>query len=118
MNAIWGTDYDLNEDKCYKLPCCPKCEAPIGRYQDDEYRCFSCGRAIKVVDKDMKEWFKKREQTKVEMENCPKIISKSGHVLGCGGHFCVETHYIRNPITLRWQVAFGRCTKCGRRFVV
>lgn len=108
MKAIWADDYDMREDKCYGRPCCPECNAPIGKYEDGLYHCFSCGEVVEVTDPDMIEWLKVREETKTEYSDCGR----------CGGKNCVETHYMRNPITLKWQVMGGQCTKCGMRFMV
>lgn len=119
MNAIWGLDYDLHMDKCYKRPCCPECEAPIFKDEKGAYRCVNCQHVIKIIDDDMMTWLKVREETKVELEDCPKITTKDGkHLSGCGGKKCMEVHYRRNPITLEWQQAYGQCRKCETRFIV
>ena len=58
------------------------------------------------------EWFKVREETKTEIEDCfPEEMG------GCGGKKCMEVRYIRNPVTLEWQTAGGKC-KCGMSFIV
>ena len=106
--AVWATDYDMHEDKCYERPCCPDCYmVPIGKYKDENYRCYNCGKIVKLRDKAMIDWFADREETKVEMTDC---------LLGCEG--TMKTLYIKNPITLKWQKAWGVCKKCGARFIV
>ena len=109
MRAIWGEDYDYIMDKCYPTPVCPECEEPIGKKKDGLYHCFSCGKVVEIADEDIKEWFAEREGEKIEMKDC---------VLGCGGKKCVETHYVKNPVSKEWQTAWGVCTRCGRRFIV
>ena len=106
MKAIWDMDYDMSEDKCYDRPCCPECHAPIGRYEDGLYHCFSCGEVVDVTEPDMIKWFSDREQTKTETSSCLK----------CDGE--IETYYMKNPVTLEWQVMGGQCNKCGMRFIV
>lgn len=119
MEAIWGTDYDMHTDKCYKRPSCPKCEEPIGKYEDGKYRCYSCGEVVDVTDKKMQEWLRVMEETKEEYGDCPRIKSKGKLLkMGCGGKNCVKKTYVHNPVTLDWQVAWGVCTKCGMRFIV
>lgn len=110
MKAIWGMDYDHITDKCYDRPMCPKCDAPVIRFEDGNHRCLSCQRKVQVTDPDMLKWLADREETKVEMHDC--LIS------GCGGKACVETHFIRNHVTLEWQVSWGECKNCGMRFIV
>jgi hypothetical protein len=61
----------------------------------------------------MLEWFKIRRETRVRMPDCFPVEMK-----GCGGKKCVETHYMRNPITLKWQVMGGKCKKCGMEFII
>lgn len=118
MTAIWGIDYDFRSDKCYKVPSCPECEEPIARYEDGQYHCLNCGEIVELSD-DMLSWFKVREETKIEIQDCPKMTTKSGvHLSGCGGKNCMEIHYRRNPVTLKWEQAFGFCKECGTRFIV
>lgn len=120
IKAKWLTDYDMHNDKCFDRPQCPECIAPVHEYERDEFRCISCHELIEL-DEDMKEWVRSRAETKVEMEDCPdyEFEHKGKKIkMGCGGTACVETHYVRNPITLAWQVAWGRCTKCDSRFIV
>lgn len=107
--AVWGSDYDAHEDECYDRPVCPECKEPFSL---ETLRCFSCGRAISVDDPAMVKWIDDRKGSKVEMEDC------WNEPLGCGGKACVETHYLKNPVTLEWRVAWGVCNKCGRRFIV
>ncbi len=122
MKAVWGLDYDMHEDKCFKRPCCPDPEcmnAPIWKYEDGKYHCFSCQEEVEVDDPEMIEWFSKREETKVEYGDCHVVKDKNGKVIfGCGGKGCFERHYVRNLITLEWQQAYGGCSKCGTRFIV
>lgn len=114
LQAVWGMDYDFREDKCYKRPSCPECAEPIGQTGDDDsYYCYSCGKKVEVTDKEMQEWFRVRRETKVEISDCFPVMMK-----GCGGKKCVKAHYIRNPITLNWQLMGGRCEKCGMEFLI
>ena len=107
--AVWGTDYDAHEDACYDRPVCPECKEPFSL---SDHRCFACGRVVYVDDPSMYKWLEEREGSKTEMEDCwPEPM-------GCGGKACVETHYIKSPVTLDWHVAWGVCKKCGRRFIV
>ena len=118
--AEWLTDYDMHNDKCFLRPQCPECYAPVHEYGQDEFRCISCHELIELDD-EMKEWVRKRAGEKVTMEDCPDYeIEFDGkkHKMGCGGKKCVETHYIKNEITLEWQTAWGLCKNCGRAFIV
>lgn len=108
MKAIWGMDYDLISDKCYNRPMCPKCDAPVVRVADGNYKCISCMNKVQVTDPEMLKWLADREGTKVEMLNC----------FGCGGWKCVETHFVKNHVTLEWQAAWGECKNCNMRFIV
>jgi hypothetical protein len=116
MKAIWGLDYDYRTDKCYKRPMCPECDAPILK-DGDEYKCISCGQPAEV-EPFMIVWIENRNETKVTMEDCHQFNLPDGGKIGCGGKACVETHYVRNPVTLEWQTAWGQCSKCGKRFIV
>lgn len=109
LKAVWGTDYDMHTDRCYSRPCCPICKEPIFMYEDENYHCVSCEEIVEVDDPEMIKWFKDRSETKTEYEDC---------ICGCGGKGTVETHYRRNPVTLKWQVTGGKCSKCGMRFIV
>lgn len=111
MFAVWGEDYDFIMDDTFKCPVCPECEEPIGKMGDGKYHCFSCGKEVEIADEDIKGWFAEREGEKVEMEDC------NGRK-GCGGKNCVETHYVKNPISKEWQQAWGECIRCGMRFIV
>ena len=118
--AKWLTDYDMHNDKCFDRPQCPECYAPILEHDEGEFRCISCGEQFEL-DEKMIEWVRERQGSKVEMGDCPagEFEHKGKKIkLGCGGKGCVETHYIKNDITLEWQVAWGECKKCGRRFIV
>lgn len=114
--AEWIGDYDMHTDKTYDRPGCPDCCQAIGKYEDG-YRCFSCGELVEVSDPEMIQWLKDREETMVKIQNCPKI-EFNGHSCGCGGKECVEEHYVRNNVTLEWQLAWGECRNCGMRFIV
>ena len=108
MEAVWCMDYDYITDKCYNRPGCPECEVPIGKFDDDKYHCFSCGKEIEVKDENIIRWFEERENSKIEFEDCSS----------CHGKKCVETHYIKNKVTLEWQTAWGKCGNCGMQFIV
>ena len=118
MKAKWIRDYDHISDKCYDRPGCPKCEAPVGKDEDEKYHCFSCGKEVEVTDPDMIRWLEERSEEKVEMEDCPEFTTTNGRTYGCGGKGCVETHYVRNHVTMEWQTAWGECKNCGARFIV
>lgn len=106
--AIWGEGYDLRTDKAYKCPVCPDCQEEIARLAlDGSYYCFNCWDKVEVDDPEMLEWLKQRAETKTEIEKCFK----------CGEMTC-ETRYRRNRATLEWEAAFGKCSKCGLRFIV
>ena len=107
--AKWVLEYDMHTDKCFKMPGCPKCDAPIGKCEDGLYRCFSCGEEVFMEDPRMIKWMEKREDTKTEYEDC---------FLGCKGKNCVKVLYRRNPVTLKWQQAYGEGEKCGLHFIV
>ena len=119
MNAIWYDDWDVHSDKLYKRPCCPECRVPIGKLPSGEYRCYSCGEIVSVTDKKMTDWFKAREETKIEYEDCrivESIDKKYKH--GCGGVKTLKVSYRRNPATLEWQAVTGECSACGLRWIV
>ena len=122
MNAIWVMDYDMHTDKCYNTLGCPKCNDPIGKCEDGEFRCFNCGKVVFVKDKTMLSWYNKRSETKTEYEDCfpEEVEMKNGEVvkMGCGGKGTVRVIYRRNPVTMEWQTAYGECTKCGLKFMV
>ena len=118
MPPMRGTEYDMPNDRCYKCPNCPKCKVPIWKYEDEQYHCLSCGEIVEI-DEEMREWFTVREETKIEIKDCPHFeLADGSHSMGCGGKNCVETHYGRNPVTLEWQVLGGKCRKCGMSFLV
>lgn len=104
--AIWGMNYDYRTDKIYKTPCCPDCEESI-IYSGNQYVCTLCEEPVQVDDK-MKEYISKVSEVKINWQNCFK----------CGKKKCVETYYHRNPATMEWQTAHGKCLKCGSRFIV
>ncbi len=114
--ATWVLDYDYRTDKCYKRPGCAECEEPIGEDDDGTYRCYNCGEEV-TPDKHMLKWFKDRDETKTEMWNCVKL-DRDSPVNGCGGKKCVEVHFVRNPVNMKWEVAGGKCSKCGRTWIV
>lgn len=118
MKAVWGIDYDMRTDSCYSVPACPECQEPIRMCDDGKYHCFCCGEIVEVDDPEMIKWFKDRSETKTEYTDCPKITTKDGKTLGCGGVGTVETHYRKNPVTKKWQVMGGKCSKCGMSFIV
>ena len=119
MKAIWAMDYDFRQDKCFNRPSCPECQEPIIKREDGKYHCLCCGKEVDVKDPEMQEWLAIREEVKTEYEDCHIIKDKDGnHIAGCGGEKCVETHYMRNPITLKWQVMGGKCKLCGSIFIV
>lgn len=120
MKAEWISEYDMHTDSAYKCPGCRKCYAPVFKMDDDKYHCCSCGEEAELDD-DMREYFGEREETKTEIQNCDKIEwdDKNGHhSIGCGGKDCVEVHYKKNPVTLKWQAMGGKCSKCGTRFII
>lgn len=107
MKAEWIVEYDLQTDSTYRCPGCVKCYAPVFKMTDGKYRCVSC-RERAELDDEMKAFLEEREETKVEMSGC----------ISCGGKMCVEIHYRKNPVTMKWQVAYGGCRACGSRFIV
>lgn len=119
LKAVWITDYDYRTDKTYKRPGCPDCEEAIGRFRN-VYKCYNCGAAVEVEDEEMKVWFSVREEKKKEFHDCirHKPINGVSKAIGCGGKKCVETIYTRNPVTLKWQAAYGKCLRCGMSFMV
>lgn len=116
MKAEWGLDYDYTTDETFLRPSCPTCSFPVIRAMDGDYHCPACGLMLDL-DEEMLKWLEEREGEKIEMTDCPKFVYK-GHVSGCGGKGCVETHYIRNPVTLEWRTAWGKCLSCGSSFIV
>lgn len=122
MKAIWDLDYDMHEDMTYRCPCCPKCRMPIGKFGDGNYHCFSCGEIVEVDNLYMKKWLADREETKVESEDCMPDseieIRGQKFKMGCGGKGTVKVTYVKNPITLEWRAAGGKCEKCGMSWIV
>ena len=116
MRAEWLDDYDHRTDKCFKRPMCPECYAPVFE-EGEKYVCVSCQQELEVDD-DMAEWIWERNGTKVEIEDCFPAKMIFGKKLGCGGKGCMEVRYMKNPVTLEWQVMGGKCTKCGMRCMV
>ncbi len=104
--AEWLEQYDWRSDKIYLRPCCPDCEEPI-IYSEGQYVCKLCEDPVQVDDQ-MKEYINKVSEVKIDWRNCPK----------CGKKKCVETYYHRNPVTMEWQTAHGKCAECGCRFFV
>lgn len=117
MKAEWILDYDYQTDKTYNRPGCPECNAPIFPDEDGKYVCMSCGEEY-AVDESMRKWIEERSGEKIEMRDCKKYELGDGKTVGCGGKGCVETHYVRNNVTMKWRMAWGECTKCGMRFMV
>lgn len=105
LKAVWITEYDFRTDSCYQCPGCPECQAPVGSL-GGKIRCYSCGKEYEL-DNNMKSWTDKRQTTSTEMLICHKCGKKS-----------MKTVRIRNPVTLEWQVAYGKCIKCGAEFIV
>lgn len=116
LKAVWITDYDHRTDKLYKRPGCPDCEEAIGRFRN-VYKCYNCGAAVEVEDEEMKAWLVIHEETRTETEDCPKF-KVMGRTIGCGRKKCVRVLYTRNPVTLEWQLAQKKCTKCGYQVLV
>lgn len=116
--AIWGQDYDYRQDKIYMCPVCPDCKEAIHKCEDRKYHCFDCGEVVEVDDPEMIKWLREREEVRTEFRDCPRFVLDDGTVIGCGGKRTVETHLMRNPVTLEWQVMGVQCTKCGSRFIV
>jgi hypothetical protein len=119
MKATWITDYDFCSDNCYQRPGCAECYAPVILHSDGKIRCVSCGKEYEL-DEYMKAWNEKRKVTKKEFHDCitPTPINGILEAIGCGGKKCVEVIYTRNPVTLEWQIAYGKCKKCGLEFIV
>ena len=113
LKAIWIDEYDFHTDELYKAPGCPVCKEPAFRHEDGRFYCVSCGEQVELDD-DMLNWYAVREEIKIEMRDCIKLSDK----FGCDGKKCVETHLRRNPVTLEWETAGGKCLKCGMRFIV
>ena len=105
MKAEWILDYDMHTDRCYRRPGCPKCQAPVG----PDGKCYSC-REEYELDDDMRRWWHDNESEKVGYEDC--------YNKGCHGMETLEIHYRRNPVSGEWLAAYGRCSKCGMRFIV
>lgn len=108
MKAKWGLDYDYRTDRCFNRPMCAKCDAPIVKDEKGKYFCVSCRKRATVTDPEMLKWLTDREGIKVEIHDCAM----------CGGKQCLESHLVRNKVTLEWETAGGRCRNCGMRFIV
>ena len=106
IKAVWLEQYDWRSDKIYSRPCCPNCEEPI-IYSKYQYVCMLCEEPVQVDDQ-MKEYISKVSEVKIGWRNCLK----------CGSKDCVETYYHRNPASMEWQTAHGKCVECGCRFFV
>ena len=106
IKAVWLEQYDWRSDKIYSRPCCPNCEEPI-IYSKYQYVCMLCEEPVQVDDQ-MKEYISKVSEVKIGWRNCLK----------CGNKDCVETYYHRNPASMEWQTAHGKCVECGCRFFV
>lgn len=107
--AKWIIDYDFRQDKRFRSPGCPDCEETCYLFEDGQYRCLMCGDVLDL-DKRMIKWMNKRLETKTKMIDC--------NILGCGGKKCVEAHYRRNPITLKWEFMSCVCKNCGLKMLV
>ena len=117
MKAIWDSDYDSRTDSIYKRPCCPECREPIYK-EVDRYLYVSCGEVVEVTDPKMLKWFKKREEVKFEMHDCPRIPLENGEYIGCGSKGTLKVMYVRNNVTLEWQPAMSECSVCGLKSIV
>lgn len=117
MTAVWVLDYDYRTDKTYNRPGCPDCNAPVLKFEDGKYHCLSCDRVAELEDPKMVEWLDEREETKIEMWDCTQFKTKHGTV-GCGGKECVEAHFVRNAVTLEWEMGWSVCRNCGQRTIV
>ncbi len=121
-SAVWVKTYDSRTDKSYDAPGCPDCMEPIGRYGNGRFYCFSCGKEILMGNAEMFKWYQERRETKTEYEDCfPEDVKlKNGEKvkMGCGGKKCMLVRYRRNPVTMEWESAGGKCARCGMNFVV
>lgn len=108
FEAIWGSDYDYQNDVIYKRPVCPVCKEPFGKRDDEKYHCYDCGRVIKVNDPGIRKWIRDRAFYKVESEDC----------WNCGSEKTMEIHYRKDKVTLAWRSCWGSCSKCGMRWIV
>lgn len=112
MNIVWREDYDLHSDKCYKLPCCEECSmmhgaVPVVLRDDGMCECVNCHRIGKPDKKQLK-WLKDRQGTKIlENEYCFSCKQNA-----------VTVHQFKNPVTKKWQTAWGKCNNCGSHFIV
>ena len=118
QKAKWGIDYDAHTDKIYNCPVCPECEEPIFKYNDGKYRCVNCKAEAEITDAAMLEYFREREQGRVEIKDHKKIIFEDGEEMGCDGKNCYEIHYRINPATHEREVTGGKCRQCGLTFIV
>lgn len=120
MKAIWSKDYDFRQDKIYRRPSCPECSKEYGCVPilkvDEKYICINCHKEAEL-DPDMKDWIDVRSEKKTEYGDCPKF-ELDGKMFGCGGKGTVEKHYMRNEITLKWQLMGSVCKQCGARIIV
>ena len=101
--VVWGIDYDFRKDKCFRRPMHKECFAPVV-LDEGKYICIGCGQEMEL-EQDMVEWILDRSYSKVEKSECM-----------CGGE--VEKHFMKNPITLEWQLCFSECKKCGMKIMV
>lgn len=104
--AVWVPDYDFNTDTRYERPGCAECHEPVGLREDGLYHCYNCGEAVQI-DETMEKWFADRAGEKVETGMC----------IVCKANEC-ETHYRKNLATMKWQAAWGKCRKCGAKWIV
>ena len=109
LTAVWGQDYDITTDSIYTRPVCPVCQESVFKTKNGNYQCVNCGDTVEISDPDMITWFREREKTKVEYEDCS---------MGCGSKGTFAVTYRINPVTLQWQVAYGRCKKCNMSLIV
>ena len=111
MKIVWREDYDLHSDKLYKSPCCEECSkshgaVPVYLTEDNKCQCVNCGQ-IAEPDKKVLKWLQERQGERVlENEYC----------FSCG-NYTMTVHQYKNPVTKKWQTAWGTCP-CGSKMMV
>ena len=101
--VVWEIDYDFRKDKCFRRPMHKECDLPVV-LDEGKYICIGCGQEMKL-EPDMIEWISNRAGIKVEHSECM-----------CGG--VLESHYMKNPLTLEWQLCGRECKNCGLKIIV